>query len=113
MGGHPVSTSSGPRAENLVPFTPPELVERTLTRSRERLAHVRAVVQRPLTFAEKIVLTHLRDLDGSPRRGVDYIQLDPDRLALPDSSALMAMLQLMTTGDHQVPLPRRCTATIS
>lgn len=90
---------------NELPFTPAELVERTYTRSRERLSMVRSTLGRPLTLAEKILYTHLRSFDGPLRRGEDYIHLDPDRLALPDSSALMAMLQLMTTGEHRVEVP--------
>jgi len=90
---------------NTLPYTSPDLVESVYERSRERLARVRQVLDRPLTFAEKIILTHLRAFDGPIRRGEDFIHLDPDRLALPDSSALMAMLQLMTTGDHRVSIP--------
>lgn len=101
----PLSGATSPAAVNALPFTPPELVASVHARSRERLAAVRKVLDRPLTFAEKIIFTHLRTFDGTLRRGEDFIHLDPDRLALPDSSALMAMLQLMTTGDHRVGIP--------
>lgn len=97
--------SVAPLPMNRLPFTPSELVEQVLARNHDRLTSVRTILGHPLTFAEKIIATHLRDMEHPPRRGIDYIRLDPDRLALPDSSALMAMLQLMTTGDHRVPVP--------
>ena len=104
MSAPRVASAAGVDAST-VPFTPPELVASVLRRSRERLVRIREVAGRPLTLTEKIVLTHLRAFESLPRRGEDYIQLDPDRLALPDSSAQMALLQLMTTGDHRVPVP--------
>jgi len=105
MRTHTVLDVDVTRSANELPFTPAGLVEDVYERSRERLVGVRRTLGRPLTLAEKILYTHLRTFDGPLRRGEDYIHLDPDRLALPDSSALMAMLQLMTTGEHRVEIP--------
>ena len=90
---------------NEIPHSSPELVAEVYARSRSQLERVRTVLDRPLTLSEKILLTHVRELDEPPARGEDYILLDPDRLAMPDSSALMAMLQLMSTGEHRVGIP--------
>ena len=65
-----------------------------------------AVLGRPLTLAEKILLNHLRDAEG-PRieRGRSYTDFDPDRVAMQDATAQMALLQFMTAGLPEVAVP--------
>jgi aconitate hydratase len=65
---------------------------------------------KPLTLAEKIVYGHLDDAEGcaAPERGVSYLKLRPDRVAMQDATAQMAILQFISSG-----LPRTaCPTTI-
>ena len=65
---------------------------------------------RPLTLAEKIVYGHLDDVEKCepPERGVSYLKLRPDRVAMQDATAQMAILQFISSG-----LPRTaCPTTI-
>ncbi len=72
-----------------------------------RMARVRAALQRPLTLAEKILYTHLYDAGqvGDFRRGEDYVNFRPDRVAMQDATAQMALLQLMNAGREEVAVP--------
>ena len=72
-----------------------------------KMEHVRAVLQRPLTLAEKILYTHLFDEKGVKdyKRGEDYVNFRPDRVAMQDATAQMALLQFMNAGREQVAVP--------
>ena len=72
-----------------------------------KMEHVRAVLQRPLTLAEKILYTHLFDEKGIKdyKRGEDYVNFRPDRVAMQDATAQMALLQFMNAGREQVAVP--------
>ncbi len=73
----------------------------------ERIAAARKVVGRPLTLSEKILYTHL--WDGNPTtafdRGKSYVDFAPDRVAMQDATAQMALLQFMQAGKKQVAVP--------
>jgi aconitate hydratase len=75
----------------------------------ERCATVRRSCNRPLTLTEKILLTHLwSESNTSPadlRRGVDYVDFAPDRVAMQDATAQMALLQFMQAGRSSVAVP--------
>ncbi|MBT5738837.1 MAG: aconitate hydratase [Planctomycetes bacterium] len=61
---------------------------------------------RGLTLAEKILLSHMgEDFVRVPQRGVDYCDLHPDRVAMQDATAQMAILQFMQAGLAQVKVP--------
>jgi len=61
---------------------------------------------RPLTLSEKIVYGHLDDPKNQDiERGVSYLRLRPDRVAMQDATAQMAMLQFMSSGLPQVAVP--------
>ena len=60
---------------------------------------------RPLTFAEKVLINHLRDPGQALERGKSYNDLDPDRVAMQDATAQMALLQFMTAGLPEVAVP--------
>ncbi len=86
--------------------TTPEMVRRVYERSRKNLEIVRDRLKRPLTLAEKIVFGHLddpknQDLDA----GKAYLQLRPDRVAMQDATAQMALLQFMMAGKPQAAVP--------
>ena len=72
----------------------------------ERMAAVRDRVGRPLTLAEKILFAHKADLKASlPVRGQSTVGLHPDRVAMQDATAQMAILQFMTAGKDEVSVP--------
>lgn len=72
----------------------------------ENLEIVRARLQRPLTYSEKILYSHLDDPHGQEiERGTSYLRLRPDRVACQDATAQMAILQFMSAGLPQVATP--------
>jgi len=88
------------------PTTPVELVEAVYGRYPERVEVARRRLGRPLTFAEKILIAHADDPETvGLNRGVDYADYRPDRVAMQDATAQMALLQFMTAGLPQVAVP--------
>ena len=86
--------------------TPAALVEAVYATFQERLQIVRERVGRPLTLAEKILFAHLKDPAGQDlERGRAYGEFNPDRVAMQDATAQMALLQFMTAGLPQVAVP--------
>ena len=72
----------------------------------ENLAIVRGRLNRPLTYAEKILYSHLDDPHGQDiERGTSYLKLRPDRVACQDATAQMAILQFMSAGMPSVATP--------
>ncbi|MCJ1367355.1 Aconitate hydratase mitochondrial [Acarospora aff. strigata] len=72
----------------------------------ENLSVVRSRLNRPLTFAEKILYSHLDDPHGQEiERGKSYLKLRPDRVACQDATAQMALLQFMSAGMPSVATP--------
>ncbi|KAH8887059.1 aconitate hydratase [Thozetella sp. PMI_491] len=72
----------------------------------ENLAVVRQRLNRPFTYAEKILYSHLDDPHGQEiERGVSYLKLRPDRVACQDATAQMAILQFMSAGMPSVANP--------
>ncbi|PHH56188.1 Aconitate hydratase, mitochondrial [Ceratocystis fimbriata CBS 114723] len=72
----------------------------------ENLAVVRSRLNRPLTYAEKILYSHLDDPHSQDiERGVSYLKLRPDRVACQDATAQMAILQFMSAGMPSVANP--------
>ena len=88
------------------PTTPVALVESLYARYPEHLATARGRLGRPLTFAEKILVAHADDPETvGLHRGVDYADYRPDRVAMQDATAQMALLQFMTAGLPRVAVP--------
>ncbi len=73
----------------------------------ERVAAARKIVGKPLTLAEKILYTHLWDGDATVahERGNSYVDFAPDRVAMQDATAQMALLQFMQAGKEKVAVP--------
>jgi len=70
------------------------------------LAVVRRRLGRPLTYAEKILLGHLADPEGAELEpGRSYLELSPDRVAMQDATAQMALLQFMLAGRDETAVP--------
>jgi aconitate hydratase len=69
------------------------------------LGVVRKNLNRPLTLSEKIVYSHLEDPKQVPVRGKTYLRLKPDRVAMQDATAQMAVLQFMSSGLPTTAVP--------
>jgi aconitate hydratase A / 2-methylisocitrate dehydratase len=95
--------------------TPIELVEGVYATLADRVAAGRARLGRPLTLTEKILLNHLGDPDEPIERGGTYNDFHPDRVAMQDATAQMALLQFMTAGlpTTAVPSTVHCDHLIS
>ncbi|EOD48157.1 putative aconitate hydratase protein [Neofusicoccum parvum UCRNP2] len=72
----------------------------------ENLSIVRGRLNKPLTYAEKIIYSHLDDPHNQEiERGKSYLKLRPDRVACQDATAQMAILQFMSAGMPSVATP--------
>src|SRR5436189_4727067 len=66
----------------------------------------RKLTGKPLTLAEKILYSHLSQPPSKPyERGKDYVDFAPDRVAMQDATAQMALLQFMQSGRIKVAVP--------
>jgi len=84
----------------------PEFVAATYKKMSERLAIVRKRLGRPLTLTEKVLFGHLDDAAGADlRAGESYLQLRPDRVAMQDATAQMALLQFAQADIPRVAVP--------
>ena len=73
-----------------------------------RTGEARRILGRPLTYCEKVLFSHLcspEDLDGKPERGISYLKFAPDRVAMQDATAQMALLQFLNAGKDSVAVP--------
>ncbi len=84
-----------------------EMIKAVYARMPERVAAARQVLGRPLTLSEKILYSHLWEnpLEREYLRGKDYVDFAPDRVAMQDATAQMALLQFMQAGRPQVAVP--------
>jgi len=83
-----------------------DLIKKVYAAMPEKVAEARKLVGRPLTLAEKILYAHLFVPAGKAyERGVDYVDFTPDRVAMQDATAQMALLQFMTCGRAKVAVP--------
>lgn len=84
-----------------------DLIKKYYGELPEKLRKLRGIVDKPLTLAEKILYTHLAS--ESPlreySRGKDYVYFNPDRVAMQDATAQMALLQFMQAGKDKVAVP--------
>ncbi len=86
--------------------TPIELVEAVYAKLLERIQLGRSRLGRPLTLTEKVLVNHLVDPEGQElERGVSYADFNPDRVAMQDATAQMALLQFMTAGLPEAAVP--------
>ena len=71
------------------------------------LESIREYLKKPLTLTEKILYSHLSESDTMSEfiRGKDYVFFSPDRVALQDATAQMALLQFMMSGRKKVAVP--------
>ncbi|KAJ1966385.1 aconitate hydratase [Dipsacomyces acuminosporus] len=95
------ASASGPQARASVPNY--ELFAQRLSKARSTILE-----HKPLTLAQKILYSHLHDVDSltsAPVPGESYLKLSPDRVAMQDASAQMAILQFMLSGMKQTAVP--------
>lgn len=84
-----------------------DMIKAVYNRFQLKVGMARKVVGRPLTYSEKILYSHL--FDGNPsetyKRGESYVDFAPDRVAMQDATAQMALLQFMQAGKKKVAVP--------
>ncbi|MEL6986991.1 MAG: aconitase family protein, partial [Bacteroidota bacterium] len=84
-----------------------EMIKKVYAELPSKIAAIRAELDRPLTLTEKILYSHLHA--ESPlknyKRGDDYVFFAPDRVAMQDATAQMALLQFMMAGKDKVAVP--------
>jgi aconitate hydratase len=86
--------------------TTPALVQNAYAKIARNLEVARKRLGRPLTYAEKVFLGHLADIEGEDLEpGVSYVGLNPDRVAMQDATAQMAILQFMLAGKGETAVP--------
>ncbi len=86
--------------------TSPEFVEAIYQQIRRNLAVIRKRLGRPLSYAEKVLLGHLANPSEQPLEpGKSYLELRPDRVAMQDATAQMALLQFMLAGSDETAVP--------
>ena len=84
-----------------------DMIKRVYATYPERIAAARAHLNKPLTLTEKILYAHLWEgnASGVHERGKSYVDFAPDRVAMQDATAQMALLQFMQAGKKQVAVP--------
>lgn len=84
-----------------------EMIKAVYARIPERIAAARKAVGKPLTLTEKILYAHLTEgaANQAFQRGVSYVDFQPDRVAMQDATAQMALLQFMQAGRSKVAVP--------
>jgi aconitate hydratase len=84
-----------------------DMIKSVYSTFKQRVDAARAVTGKPLTLAEKILYAHLysKEAKQAYTRGVDYVDFKPDRVAMQDATAQMALLQFMQAGKAKVDVP--------
>lgn len=84
-----------------------EMIKKVYAELPAKIETARKVIGRPLTFTEKILYAHLTEgMPGKPyERGKSYVDFSPDRVAMQDATAQMALLQFMQAGRKKVAVP--------
>ncbi len=84
-----------------------EMIKAVYAKYPSRVVAARKIVGKPLTLAEKILYTHLWEGEAKTahERGNSYVDFAPDRVAMQDATAQMALLQFMQAGKTKVAVP--------
>ena len=83
-----------------------EMIKKIYSSIREKVDYAQSVCNHPFTLSEKILYSHLWSKIEKPfKRGVDYVDFAPDRIACQDATAQMALLQFMQAGKKKVAVP--------
>jgi aconitate hydratase len=84
-----------------------DMIKKVYEKYPERIEAARKIVGKPLTLSEKILYAHLWDGNAQVafERGKSYVDFAPDRVAMQDATAQMALLQFMQAGKKRVAVP--------
>ncbi len=84
-----------------------DMIRAVYDRYQSRVEKARKIAGKPLTYSEKILYSHLfqGDVTESFKRGESYVDFAPDRVAMQDATAQMALLQFMQAGKKKVAVP--------
>mgnify|MGYP001254941120 CR=1 FL=1 len=84
-----------------------KMIQELYQNMTKRVSIARDVLNRPLTLSEKILYSHLSDskIENEFSRGESYVDFLPDRVAMQDATAQMALLQFMMAGRDNVAVP--------
>ncbi|TZF81182.1 aconitate hydratase [Pedobacter sp. BS3] len=84
-----------------------DMIKKVYSNLESRVEAARKVVNKPLTLTEKILYSHLwhGEAHEAYGRGVSYVDFAPDRVAMQDATAQMALLQFMQAGRPKVAVP--------
>ena len=84
-----------------------EMICKVYNNFEAKIKKAREILNRPLTLTEKILYAHLwnDELSGPFERGKSYVDFAPDRVAMQDATAQMALLQFMQAGRTKVAVP--------
>jgi len=84
-----------------------DMIVKVYEQIQQKVDEARAIKGSPLSLAEKILYSHLWDkkYDKPFKRGIDYVDFAPDRIACQDATAQMALLQFMQAGKKSVAVP--------
>lgn len=83
-----------------------DLIKRLYSEMPAKVNNARKLTGKPLTLSEKILYSHLFNAPKiAYERGKDYVDFAPDRVAMQDATAQMALLQFMTCGRNTVAVP--------
>ena len=83
------------------------MIKKVYSKFPKRIQAARKATGKPLTLSEKILYTHLWNVNAETTftRGEDYVDFAPDRVAMQDATAQMALLQFMQAGKNKVAVP--------
>jgi len=83
-----------------------ELIKNVYSDFSGKVETAKALLGRPMTYTEKILYAHLWEKPSVPyQRGIDFTDFKPDRVAMQDATAQMALLQFMSAGMPKVAVP--------
>lgn len=83
-----------------------DLIKKVYAGFEEKINEAKKILNRPMTYAEKVLYAHLNQpVSSNYERGKDYVDFSPDRVAMQDATAQMALLQFMQAGRDKVAVP--------
>ncbi len=84
-----------------------EIIKKVFENYPKKISRANEILNRPLTLTEKILFAHLAPDENLRHfeRAADYVNFAPDRVAMQDATAQMALLQLMNSGRERVAVP--------
>lgn len=83
-----------------------DMIKKVYSELKEKIDNARKIVGRPLTYTEKILYAHLWEkAEKELQRGKDFADFAPDRVAMQDATAQMALLQFMSAGRKTTAVP--------